>query len=187
MKIVVGITGASGSIYAYSLLVTLNRLLIETDIIVSDMGQKVMQYECGITSEELSKLGVIYDDKKLFSPVASGSYKYDGMVIVPCSMNSLGAIANGLGNTLLLRSASVVLKERRKLITVVRETPLSLIHIENMAKVIKAGGCVMPASPGFYTKPTEIWQLVENMVCRILDQLGIENNFGGRWQGGETS
>jgi polyprenyl P-hydroxybenzoate and phenylacrylic acid decarboxylases len=102
---------------------------------------------------------------------------------VPCSMNTLGAIANGLGDTLLMRAASVAMKENRKLIAVVRETPLSLIHIENMAKLARAGGCVMPASPGFYSNPTEIWQLVGGMVCRILDNLGIDNDFAERWNG----
>lgn len=184
MKIVVGITGASGSIYAYTLLRVLKCMSVDVSVVQSKMGGKVMEYECGVTSDELSQFAKVYDNGDLFAPIASGSCKYDGMVIVPCSMNTLGAAANGLGDTLLLRAASVALKERRKLVAVVRETPYNLIHIENMAKLVRAGGVVMPASPGFYNKPTEIWQLVESVVSRILDNLGIENELGKRWEGG---
>lgn len=184
MKIIVGITGASGSVYAYTLLRLLNSMSIDVAVVLSEMGRKVMEYECGVTVNDLSQWVEVYDNSDLFAKVASGSCKYDGMVIIPCSMNTLGAVANGLGDTLLLRAASVALKERRKFITVVRETPYSLIHIENMAKLVRAGGVVMPASPGFYNKPTEIWQLVESVVCRVLDNLGIENEIGKRWEGG---
>lgn len=185
MKILVGITGASGSVYALSLIRAMRSLALETDIIVSDMGKKVLAYECGATMEDLAEYGTVYDNRNLFASVASGSCKNDGMVVVPCSMNTLGAIANGLGDSLLLRAAAVSLKERRRFVAVVRETPLSLIHIENMEKLTRAGGCVMPASPGFYTKPTEIWQLVGGMVCRILDLLEIPNDLADRWKGSE--
>lgn len=184
MKIVVGITGASGSVYAYTLLRVLNSMSIDTYVVLSEMGRKVMEYECGVTARDLSQFAEVYDNSDLFAEIASGSCKYDGIVIVPCSMNTLGAVANGLGDTLLLRAASVALKERRKFVAVVREMPYSLIHIENMAKLVRAGGVVMPASPGFYSRPTEIWQLVESIVCRILDNLGIENEIGKRWEGG---
>lgn len=185
MKIVVGITGASGSLYACSLLQVLQSLRVDVTIVLSEMGRRVMEYECGATAQELSRFGEVCDNADLFSPIASGSCKYDGMVVVPCSMNTLGAMACGLGDTLLLRAASVALKERRKLVAVVRETPYSLVHIENMAQFTRAGGVVLPASPGFYNRPTEIWQLTESISCRILDTLGIENDLGNRWKGGQ--
>ena len=182
MKVVVGITGASGSIYGYSLIRLLHKKGIELAIILTKMGEKVMNYECGITRDEIKKYGTIYDNDDLFAPIASGSYQVDATVISPCSMNSLGQIANGMGDTLLARSASVALKEGKKLIVVVRETPYSVIAMENMLRLGKAGGTIMPASPGFYHKPTQIWELVESIAYRILDQLGIEAKEAVRWK-----
>ncbi|HWR09007.1 UbiX family flavin prenyltransferase [Sporomusa sp.] len=182
MKLIVGITGASGSIYAQSLLAALHDLSIDIAVIMSNMGQKVMEYECGITSTEFAKKYTIYNNSDLFAPVASGSQKWDGMIIVPCSVNTMGAIANGVGDTLLLRAASVTLKESRKLLLVVRETPLSLINLENMCKLARAGVCIMPASPGFYNRPTKIEDIVDGMISRILDQFNVEHSIGQRWQ-----
>lgn len=184
VKILVGVTGASGSIYACTLIRVLRELSVDTGVILSDMGRRVLAYECGVTPEELRQWARVYDNRDLFAPVASGSCPFDGMVIVPCSMHTLGAVAAGLSDTLLLRAASVALKERRRLVAVARETPLSLIHIENMATLTRAGGCVLPACPGFYSRPTEIWQLAESLTARILDNLGIAHRLGGRWEGG---
>ena len=180
-RILVGITGASGSLYAYTLVRALHQLDIETHLIATDMGEKVMQFECGVTIEMLKEYATIYRNDNLFASIASGSYLTDGMVIVPCSMNTLGAIANGVGDTLLSRAASVVLKEKRNLIIVPREAPFHLIHLKNMTKLAEAGACIMPASPGFYHKPTEVWELVNFMVARILDMFDIDHRLLERW------
>ncbi len=184
MRIIVGITGASGAIYGYTLVRLLAGMNIETSIIFTAMGEKVMEYECGVARKEFQAYGRVYERDDLFAPLASGSYPSDGMVIVPCSMNTLGAIANGLGDSLLDRAASVTLKEGRKLIAVVRETPYSILHLENMLKLAKAGGCIMPASPGFYHRPENLWELVECLTSRILDQLGISPENVKRWGDG---
>lgn len=181
MKLIVGITGASGSLYAYTLVRALHELGVETFVIATEMGEKVMQYECGIGMDEIKKYASVLNNHNLFAPVASGSVKTNGMVIVPCSMNTLGAIANGVGDTLMSRAASVVLKENRKLLIVPRETPLNLIQLENMVKLARAGASIMPASPGFYHRPREIWELTNFMVARILDAFDIEHNLMARW------
>ncbi|WP_430515289.1 UbiX family flavin prenyltransferase [Cytobacillus firmus] len=180
-RILVGITGASGSLYAYTLIRALHQLEIETHLIATEMGEKVMQFECGVKMDELKEYAAIHSNRNLFAAVASGSFKTDGMVIVPCSMNTLGAIANGVGDTLLSRAASVVLKENRKFIIVPREAPFNLIHLRNMTLLAESGACIMPASPGFYHKPTEIWELANFMVARILDMLDIDHELLERW------
>ncbi|RUS47075.1 UbiX family flavin prenyltransferase [Cohnella sp. AR92] len=181
MRIVVGVTGASGSIYAYSLVRALNHLGVDTYLIATEMAEKVMKFECGVTMDEMKNYATILSNRNLFASVASGSFKTDGMAIIPCSMNSLGAIANGVGDTLLSRTASVMLKEKRKLIVVPRETPLHLIHLENMTRLARAGADIMPASPGFYHHPKEIWELVNFVVARVLDGFGIEHSLMVRW------
>lgn len=185
MKIIVGISGASGSIYALALIRMLARQSVEVCAVLSEMGRRVMEYECGVTAEELSQWARVYDDAELFSPLASGSVLCDGMAIAPCSMHTLGAVAGGLADTLILRAAMVSLKERRKLVALVRETPLSLVQIENMAAFTRAGGIVMPACPGFYRRPTEIWELVEAMAARVMDLFGIPHDCDVSWKGGK--
>lgn len=185
MRLIVGITGASGSLYAYTLIRTLHHLGVETYVIATDAGEKVMRFECGVSMDEIRQYAVVQHNDNLFAATASGSFQTDGMVIIPCSMNTLGAIANGVGDTLLSRSASVVLKEQRKLVLVTRETPLNLIHLENMTSVVRAGASVMPASPGFYHRPTEIWELATFMVARVLDAFHIDHQLLQRW--GEKS
>ncbi|MBT2708413.1 UbiX family flavin prenyltransferase [Pseudomonas sp. ISL-84] len=180
-RILVGITGASGSLYGYTLIRALHQLGIDTHLIATEMGEKVMQFECGVKMEELKEYATIHSNRNLFASVASGSFQTDGMVIVPCSMNTLGAIANGVGDTLLSRAASVVLKENRKFIIVPREAPFHLIHLRNMTALAESGACIMPASPGFYHKPTEIWELANFMVARILDMLDIDHQLLERW------
>ncbi len=167
--------------YAYTLIRALHQLEIETHLIATEMGEKVMQFECGVKMDELKEYATIHSNQNLFAAVASGSFKTDGMVIVPCSMNTLGAIANGVGDTLLSRAASVVLKENRKFIIVPREAPFNLIHLRNMTLLAESGACIMPASPGFYHKPTEIWELANFMVARILDMLDIDHELLERW------
>lgn len=181
MKLIVGITGASGSLYAYTLIRALHELKVETYVVATDMGEKVMQFECGFGMNEIKQYATILGNHNLFASIASGSVKTNGMVIVPCSMNTLGSIANGVGDTLMSRAASVILKENRKLVIVPRETPLSIIHLENMLKLARAGASIMPASPGFYHQPQEVWELVNFMVARILDAFDIDHKLLARW------
>ncbi|WP_459890958.1 UbiX family flavin prenyltransferase [Desulfothermus okinawensis] len=183
-KLLLAITGASGTIYGLRLFEYLLHIGVDVDIIVSSAGKKVLFMENQVNLEFFKKKGVhIYTHDQIDAPPASGSYRHNGMVICPCSMATLGAIANGFGNNLIHRSADVTLKEGRKLILVLRETPLNTIHIENMLKTAQSGATIFPACPGFYNKPKTISDLVDHIVCRILDQLGIENNISPRWEG----
>lgn len=182
MRLVVGITGGSCAIYGVALLKALEQLNIETHLVVSKMGQYVAEHECGILLEELKSMaGYYHDNCNLAAPIASGSFRADGMIIAPCSMNTLGAIANGISNNLVTRAADVTMKEGRKLILLPRETPLNVIHLENMLKLARIGVKIMPAAPGFYHQPQTIGELVNIMVGRMLDQLGIEHQLSKRW------
>jgi len=182
LKIIVGLSGGSCAIYGVGLLKVLKELEIETHLVVSTMGEYVANHECGISLEELKQMATYFhENKNLAAPIASGSFKTDGMIIVPCSMRTLGAVANGLSDNLLTRAADVVIKERRKLVVVPRETPLSVIHLENMLKLAKIGVTVMPAAPGFYHQPETIGDIVSIMVGRILDQMDIQHNLFKPW------
>lgn len=146
------------------------------------MGAYVLEHECEFTMDEVRALSsVVYENDNLAAAIASGSFKTDGMVIVPCSMNTLGAVANGLSMNLVQRAADVTLKEKRPLVVVPRETPLTNVHLENMLTLSRAGAIMMPASPGFYHLPETIDDLVLIMVGRILDQLGLDGNLFKRW------
>ncbi|MEL7609622.1 MAG: UbiX family flavin prenyltransferase [Bacillota bacterium] len=184
MRIIVGITGGSGAIYALALLSCLRELCIETHLVVSDMGMRVMEHECGVTLEELRACAdVFHENDNLAASVASGSFQADGMVIVPCSMKTLSAVANGFSDTLLARAADVCMKERRRLVLVVRETPYNSVHLENMLRLSHAGAIMLPASPAFYNRPQTIGDIVKFMSGKILDQLQIEHEFYARWNG----
>ncbi len=181
-KIVVAVTGASGSIYAEKLLQKLSNFSLEIEeiaLIVSETGKQVWEYEL---ETELPKFDIIkqYENDSFFAPSASGSAGYDSMVVIPCTVGTLGRIANGTSNDLIARSADVMLKERKPLILVLRESPYNLIHIENMRTVTLAGGIIFPASPSFYSKPKNIDDLVDTVVNRILEMLGFEVD-GYRW------
>lgn len=182
-KLIVGVTGASGSIYALNLLQVLVDTGNEVNLIMTEMGEKVLAYECNLRREELPKGVKVHANNNLFSSLASGSSRIDGMIIVPCSMNTLGQIAHGTGDSLLARAAQVTLKERRPLIVVPREMPYNLIFLENMLKLAQAGALILPASPGFYHHPRTIEDLVQHVVGRIMDQLGIEHSLYRRWEG----
>jgi len=181
-KIVVSITGASGSIYAKVLLHKLSLLekqIAAIGVVMSDNAKEVWRHEIGDTSFENGNFKT-YSKSDFTAPFASGSAKYDTMIICPCSMGTLARIAGGVSNDLTTRAADVVLKERRKLILVIRDTPLSLIHINNMKIVTEAGGIICPASPSFYSKPDTIEALVSTVIDRVLDLAGFElNTF--RW------
>lgn len=184
MKVVVGISGGSGAIYGVSLLKALKELGVETHLVVSTMGEYVTEHECGVSLEQLKGLATYYHDNKNFAaPIASGSFKVDKTIIVPCSMKTLSGIANGYSDSLLTRACDVAIKERRQLIVVPRETPLSPIHLENMLKLANMGITIFPPSPGFYSHPETIEDIVLNMTGRLLDMLGIDNNLVKRWKG----
>lgn len=178
-EIVVGVTGASGAIYARRLLEVLCKDA-KVHIIVSDVAEKIATYE-GVSFEGLN--AEYHSNDKLFASVASGSYRYDGMVVIPCSSKTLAAIANGYADNLITRTADVCLKEGRTCILVTREMPLSRIHIKNMLAAREAGATIMPASPGFYNQPETIDDLVDMVVARVLDHLGVEHSLGQRWSG----
>ena len=175
-KIVVAITGASGAVYAKVLmdkLVQLQDQIEEVGVILSDNAKIVWEYELGNTDYEKLPFK-IFDKKDFNAPFASGSAKFKTMVVCPCSMGTMGRIAHGVSDDLLTRSADVILKERRKLILVARETPLSLIHIENMRTVTLAGGIICPATPSFYSKPKDFEALAATVVDRVIDLCGLE-------------
>ncbi len=181
MRIVVGVTGASGSVYALRLLQVLKELGAESHLVVSRTGVEVVKYETGVDVEGLKALAVWHDAGDLFAPIASGSFRTDGMVIVPCSMHTLGAIAQGVTENLLSRTADVMLKEGRPLLLAPRESPLNKIHVANMLKVMDAGARLIPASPAFYHRPASVEDLVDFVVGKLLDALGLEHNLYRRW------
>lgn len=184
-KYIVGITGASGSIYAIRLLEELVERNCEVHLVVSTNGFKVFKYETEISVEDfikkLSNRIVLHANDNLFAPIASGSFKTDGMAIVPCSMSTLGEIACGVSKSLLGRAADVCIKERRRLVLVPRETPLSSIHLKNMLTLSEMGVTMLPAMPGFYNKPVNIVELIDSIVGRVLDSMGIRNNLYNEW------
>ena len=174
MRVLVAITGASGVVYGMRLIEVLKEKKIETNCIVSRGAEKILKHE---VAEELS----CYRENEIEAPFSSGSSLQDAMVIVPCSMKTLAAIACGYASNLITRSADVMLKEKRRLILVPRETPLNEIHLENMLKLSKLGAIILPAMPAFYHNPREIKDLVDFIVGKILDCLGIENELYRRW------
>ena len=182
-RIVVGLTGASGSIYALNLINSLAALNWQVELIMTSAGEKVLAYETGIARKDLPQNINIHDNSNLFSALASGSFRTEGMVVVPCSMNTLGLMASGTGDHLLARAAQVMLKERRQLIVVPREMPYNIINLENMLRLARAGAVIMPASPGFYHQPREMQDLINHVVGKILDLLDIEHSLYERWSG----
>jgi len=181
-KIVVAITGASGAIYAQLLLQKLQQLsaqIAELAIVMSDNAKQVWQFE--LDNTDYDKLPYkIYAKNDFMAPFASGSARFDTMVVIPCSMGTLGRIASGTSDDLIARAADVILKERRKLILVARDTPLNLIHIRNMVTVTEAGGIICPAVPSFYSKPKSIEEVAMTVVNRVIDLMGLESE-SYRW------
>lgn len=182
IKLIVGVTGASGAIYAKvlfdSLLLVKNQVK-EVAVLFSDNAKAVWKYELGNSDFETLPFA-FYQKDDFYSPVASGSAGYDAMIICPCSMGTLSRIASGVSNDLMTRAADVMLKERRKLVLVARETPLSLIHINNMKTVTEAGGIICPATPSFYSRPETMEELAATVTNRALSLAGIEMG-GFRW------
>lgn len=195
LPVTLAITGASGAPYAVRLLEVLARNAVPTWLIVSGHGWRLLKEESGVASLAALKKATggdwssvtVYEDGDRGARPASGSAKSAGMVVCPCSMGTVAAIAHGTSRSLVERAADVVLKERRKLILVPRETPLSLVHLRNLTAVTEAGALVLPASPGFYLRPTRIEQLVDFIVQRVLDHLGVEADLVPRWGEGRTA
>ena len=187
-RYIIGITGASGSIYAVRVIEELLRGGHEVHVVLTQNGEKVLSYELERDFEkvfsEFKQCGgkmIIHDIENLFAPIASGSFKVDGMAIVPCSMSTLGEIANGVSKNLLGRAADVCIKEGRNLIIVPRETPLNPIHLKNMLTLSEIGINILPAMPGFYQRPKTIDDIINFVVGRVLSGLGIENNLYLKW------
>jgi 4-hydroxy-3-polyprenylbenzoate decarboxylase len=191
LPLVLALTGASGAPYGVRLLEILARNRIPVWLITSEHGMRLLQEECGIGSLDALRQAtggdwssvVNYPDGDRGALPASGSRRTAGMVICPCSMGTLAAVAAGTSRSLVERAADVTLKERRKLVLVTREAPLSVIHLRNMVTVAEAGAVVLPASPGFYHRPTEVSQLVDFVVQRIIDQVGLDLEVAPRWGG----
>jgi 4-hydroxy-3-polyprenylbenzoate decarboxylase len=179
MKIVVAVGGASGAIYARRLLDALAAARgLEVGLLFSRAGEEVWRHELGAPPEVPFRRWDLQDFR---APFASGSAGWQAMAVIPCSTGGLARIAHGISDDLIGRAADVMLKERRKLVLVMRETPLSLIHLENMLAVTRAGAVVLPASPSFYTQPATVEALVDTVVARVLDQLGVPNTLMPRW------
>ena len=183
MKVLVSIGGASGSIYGIRLVEELIKNGVQVHLIISDGGKKIIKHETKYNLDDLrKKADFYYENSDLFAAPASGSFILDAMVVCPCSMKTLSAIANGYGDTLTSRAASCFMKEERKLVLVVRETPLDLPGIKNMEKAKLSGAIILPAMPGFYHKPEIIDDLVDFVVGKILDQIGITHSLFKRWK-----
>ena len=189
-RIVIGITGASGAPYARRTVQLLVQSGIETHLLVTPLGQRLLHDELGMEGINLASLSgmsqapanlILHNYRDVGATIASGSFQHDGMVIVPCSSNTLSAVATGSAQNLLHRAAHVTLKERRRLVLVHRETPLSLVDIRNMAAATEAGAILCPASPGFYMMPRTLDDLVDFMAGRILDLLQVEHDLNLRW------
>lgn len=189
-KIIVGLTGASGSIYFLKLMDQLIKEDMCIYVVASEQGKNVLKYETGIelesqieTWKKVNSEIHLEENDNLFSPIASGSFGADKMIIIPCSMSTLAEIANGMSKTLLTRSADVMIKERKRLVLVPRETPLSSIHLENMLKLSNLGVTILQATPGFYNFPKTIDDLVNFVVGKAMDSLEIKNDNYTRWEG----
>jgi len=187
-RLVVGITGATGSLYATRLLeLVRERTDVQTHLIVSGSGFLNIKHELGLRRQQVQDLADhVYSVRDVGATIASGAFSTAGMVIVPCSMRTLAAVAHGLSDNLITRAADVTLKERRRLVMVVRETPFNLAHLRNMTAVTEMGGIIFPPLPAFYHLPKTIDEMVEHSVARILEMVGIDVG-GASWEGIDTS
>ncbi len=184
MKLIVGITGATGTILGVRLLETLRQSKIESHLVMSKWGARTLAHETSHTIDEVKALAThTYPENAQGAPISSGSFVTDGMIVAPCSVRSLAAIAHGHGDNLIHRAADVVLKEKRKLVLMVRESPLGEIHLENMLKLSRMGVVIVPPVPSFYNRPENLDSVVDHIVMRALDQFGIHTELSKRWDG----
>lgn len=186
-RVVVGIAGSSAPIYGIRLLQVLRELSVETHLVLSSAAHQTITLEASPwTSRDVKALAhAVYEPRNIAAPISSGSFRTDGMVVVPCSMKTLAGIAHGFGDGLIVRAADVTLKERRRLVIVPRETPLHLGHLRNMVAVTEMGAVILPPVPAFYHKPRTIDDLIDHTVGKILDLLGIDHSLFKRWSGPE--
>ncbi len=184
-RIVVAITGATGAVYGVRLLQRLGACPgVETHLVVSDAAALTLHQEVGLQKRDVEALAhVVHRNREIGASIASGSFQTDGMVIAPCSMKTLAAVAHGLSDNLITRAADVILKERRRLVLMVRETPFNLAHLRNMTAVTEMGGIVFPPLPSFYNLPASIDEMVDHTVARVMDLLGVDNSLAPRWAG----
>ena len=182
LEIVIGISGASGVGYGIRLLQVLQGSVVH--LVMTDSARKIIKVETNFSPEDVEDLADhVYAEDDFTAPIASGSYRFDAMVIIPCSMKTLAGVASGMSDNLIGRSAEICLKDRRRLVIVPRETPLSLIQLKNMVSVTEAGAVVLPACPAFYSRPQNLEDLFDVLVGRVLDSIGVENNLYPRWKG----
>jgi len=183
MRLIIAITGASGVVYGKRLLEVLQNKKIETHLIISKAAEKIIEHELETTKKEIEKLAShVYSVDDLTAPISSGSFKTDAMIIIPCSMKTLAGIAHGYAENLILRGADAMLKEKRKLILVPRETPLNVIHLRNMLELAEQGVTIVPTMPAFYHKPASVSAIVDFVVGKVLDLLDIEHTLYVRWK-----
>lgn len=184
MRLIVGITGATGAIYGVRILERLREAGVETHLVLSKWGVRTLLHETSYTKEQVEALATVaHNPADMGAAISSGSFQTDGMIVAPCSAKTLGAIANGFGDNLVHRAADVILKERRRLVLVLREAPLSDIHLENMLKLSRMGAVMMPPVPAFYSLPQSLDDLVDHSVARMLDLFGVEVKGAVRWTG----
>lgn len=182
MKLVVGISGASGAIYGIRLLETLRQCQVETHLVISKSAERTINLETNYKLHEVEALAdFIYDNADVGASVASGSFKHDGMIIAPCSIKSLSGITHSYNDNLLVRAADVTLKEKRKLVLMVRETPLHLGHLRMLVELSEIGGIILPPMPAFYHQPLSINDIIDQTVGKALDQFNIEHQLFRRW------
>jgi 4-hydroxy-3-polyprenylbenzoate decarboxylase len=183
-RLIVGLTGATGAILGVRLLEALKDCEVESHLIISKWAQRTIEHETPYTVKQVRALASVYHNSaNMAAELSSGSFLTEGMVVIPCSMRTLGSIASGYGEHLVHRAADVVLKERRRLVLVVRESPLSELHLENMLKLAHMGVTIIPPMPAFYNHPKSINDIVDHIVSRVLDQFGIAAPFAKRWDG----
>jgi 4-hydroxy-3-polyprenylbenzoate decarboxylase len=184
-RLVIAITGATGAVYGVRLLQVLKELpALETHLVVSDAAVLTLHQETGLQRKEVEALAdVVHRQHNIGAAIASGSFQSDGMIIAPCSMKTLASVAHGLSDNLVARAADVVLKERRRLVLMVRETPFNLAHLRNMTAVTEMGGIIFPPLPSFYHQPQSIAEMVDHTVARVLDLFSLEHQLAPRWNG----
>jgi len=182
LRVVLGITGGSGVVYGVRLAEELARGGVELTVVVSEGARRVFRFELPDGLQRLEKLGRVLSESDVEADAASGSARFDATVVCPCSMKTLAAIANGYADNLICRNADVALKEHRRVVLVVRETPLNAVQLENMLKLARLGVTILPASPGFYHNPKTIDDLINHVVGKVMDSLGVESNLFKRWR-----
>ena len=183
-RLIIGMTGSTGAIFGIRMLEALKHTDVETHLIISKWAQRTIEHETRHTLEQVRAMAtVVHSQGDMGASISSGSFLTEGMVVIPCSVRTLGGIANGYGEHLVHRAADVILKERRKLVLVVRETPLSEVHLENMLKLARMGVVMLPPMPAFYNHPKTVEDVIDHIVMRVLDQFGIAAPHAKRWDG----